>query len=475
MKKLDLTFAAIRVPVDAAMIILAGWTAYWIRISDTVTEYRPVLFDIDLSELTRVMFGVAMLWIFIFAINKLYSIGRRSILEEVTQVFYAVSTGMMVVFTAIFFSQEIFESRFIVLAAWVLAMIFIIIARILLRGLQRSMHSLGYGLENVIIIGTAEAAKPLMDEFQLKPSIGVNVLGRKANFDNETRSWVIRTKKKQGVDRIILADPDINRKNALALRAFCDQYHIGFFYTADLLEATTSRLRAHAIAGIPLFEVQKTSLIGWGRIYKRTFDIVFSIILIILTLPIQIVTVIILLFERQGGVMLNKLPNGKPFTRIGEGGKPFKFKKYRSMVKDAHKLRYDKEFISKHNIKDTRKGSPLSKFEKDPRITPYGRFMRAASIDEIPQFYNVLLGNMSLVGPRPHLPEEVDKYQPGQLKVLTIKPGITGMAQVSGRADLDFNDEVTLDIFYIENWTPWLDLAILVKTPIAVLKGIGAS
>ena len=101
--------------------------------------------------------------------------------------------------------------------------------------------------------------------------------------------------------------------------------------------------------------------------------------------------------------------------------------------------------------------------------------MRAASIDEIPQFYNVLLGNMSLVGPRPHLPEEVDKYQPGQLKVLTIKPGITGMAQVSGRADLDFNDEVTLDIFYIENWTPWLDLAILVKTPIAVLKGIGAS
>ncbi|NQV11757.1 sugar transferase [Candidatus Uhrbacteria bacterium] len=475
MKKLDLTFAAIRVPVDATMIILAGWTAYWIRISDTVTEYRPVLFNIDLAELTRVMFGVAIVWIFIFAINKLYSIGRRSILEEVTQVFYAVSTGMMVVFTVIFFSQEIFESRFIVLAAWVLAMILIISARIILRGLERTLHSFGYGLHTVIIIGTEGAAKPLMDEFQLKPSIGIKVLGRKAQFDSETRSWIIRTKKQIGVDRIILADPDISRNSALKLRAFCDQYHIAFFYTADLLETTTSKLRAHAIAGVPLFEVQRTSLTGWGRIYKRAFDIIFSLILIVLSLPIQIASVIILLLQREGGFMLNKLPNGKPFQRIGEGGEPFKFYKFRSMVKDAHKLRYDKDFITKNKIKDTRKRSPLSKFEKDPRITPYGRFMRAASIDEIPQFYNVLFGKMSLVGPRPHLPEEVDKYKPEQLKVLTVKPGITGMAQVSGRADLDFNDEVTLDIFYIENWTPWLDLAILVKTPIAVLKGIGAS
>jgi lipopolysaccharide/colanic/teichoic acid biosynthesis glycosyltransferase len=185
--------------------------------------------------------------------------------------------------------------------------------------------------------------------------------------------------------------------------------------------------------------------------------------------------VIILIAQRQGGFMLNKLPNGKPFMRIGEGGEPFQFKKYRSMIRDAHKLRYDKEFIESNKIRDTRKGSPLSKFEKDPRITPFGRFIRATSIDEIPQFYNVLFGQMSLVGPRPHLPEEVDKYKPEQLKVLTIKPGITGMAQVSGRADLDFDDEVTLDIFYIENWTPWIDIAILAKTPIAVLKGIGAS
>lgn len=474
MKKLDLTFAAVRVPVDVAMIILAGWTAYWIRISDLVTTYRPVLFGINLSELTRVIFSVAILWVFIFAINKLYSIGRQSIREEITRVFYSVSTGMMVVFTVIFFSQEIFDSRFIVLAAWLLAIVFVTIARLLLRVLQRSLHSLGYGMRNVIIIGSDETAKPIMNEFKLKPSLGVTVLDQRQSFDNETKSWILRTKKQIGVDEIILANPDASRKDALKLLAFCDQNHISFFYTADLLDAKTSKLRSHAIAGVPVFEVQKTPLDGWGRIYKRTFDIIFSIILIIISLPIQIVSVIILLLQHEGGFMLNKLPNGKPFLRIGEGGKPFKFYKFRSMIKDAHKLRYDKEFIAKHNIKDTREGSPLSKFEKDPRVTQYGHFMRATSIDEIPQFYNVLFGKMSLVGPRPHLPEEVDKYEPEQLKVLTIKPGITGMAQVSGRADLDFNDEVMLDIFYIENWTPWLDLAILFKTPIAVLKGIGA-
>ncbi|HQA63805.1 MAG TPA: sugar transferase [bacterium] len=138
------------------------------------------------------------------------------------------------------------------------------------------------------------------------------------------------------------------------------------------------------------------------------------------------------------------------------------------MVKDAHKYRFDEGFLN--HQKNLRAGTPMMKFEKDPRVTRVGRFIRRFSIDELPELFNVLAGKMSLVGPRPHEVEEVAKYQNHHRKVLTIRPGITGMAQVSGRSDLDFEEEIRLDTWYMENWSPKLDLMILFKTPVAVLR-----
>jgi lipopolysaccharide/colanic/teichoic acid biosynthesis glycosyltransferase len=139
------------------------------------------------------------------------------------------------------------------------------------------------------------------------------------------------------------------------------------------------------------------------------------------------------------------------------------------MVKDAHAFRFDPEFIKKYG--NMREGSPLFKLKDDPRVTPVGRIIRKFHMDELPELFLVLLGRMSLVGPRPHLPEEVAQYRPHQRKVLTIKPGITGPGQISGRADLDFDEEVRLDTAYIEHWSPWQDLVILLKTPLVALRG----
>ena len=136
------------------------------------------------------------------------------------------------------------------------------------------------------------------------------------------------------------------------------------------------------------------------------------------------------------------------------------------MYHDVHSLRYTDEYKEKN----TREEGPLVKIKDDPRITKVGKFIRRFSIDELPEFFLVFIGRMSLVGPRPHLPEEVSGYKKHHKKVLTIKPGITGMAQISGRSDLNFEDEVRLDSYYIENWSIWLDLYILLKTPWAVLK-----
>ena len=138
------------------------------------------------------------------------------------------------------------------------------------------------------------------------------------------------------------------------------------------------------------------------------------------------------------------------------------------MYDKVHNRRYE-ELASQN----TRNG-PLVKIENDPRITRVGRIIRRASLDEFAEFFLVFAGKMSLVGPRPHLPEEVAKYRPEWRKVFTIKPGITGLAQISGRADLDFEDEVRLDTYYIEHWSPWLDFLILIKTPWVVLTGKGA-
>jgi lipopolysaccharide/colanic/teichoic acid biosynthesis glycosyltransferase len=166
------------------------------------------------------------------------------------------------------------------------------------------------------------------------------------------------------------------------------------------------------------------------------------------------------------------LPGNKKTLRVGENNRPFHYFKFRSMVKDAHKLRFDPEFVKKYG--NLREGTPLFKLKDDPRVTPVGRFLRQYSLDEIPEFYLVLFGRMSLVGPRPHLPEEVAQYKSEYRKVLTVKPGVSGMAQISGRADLDFDEEVRLDIHYIEHWSPWLDLYILFKTPLVVLFRKGA-
>jgi lipopolysaccharide/colanic/teichoic acid biosynthesis glycosyltransferase len=141
------------------------------------------------------------------------------------------------------------------------------------------------------------------------------------------------------------------------------------------------------------------------------------------------------------------------------------------MVEGAHKLHNDPAFLKEYG--SHRKG-PLMKVKRDPRVTPVGRFLRAWSLDELPEFFLVLKGDMSLVGPRPHLPEEEERYKPHHRRVLDVKPGITGMAQISGRADLNFDEEVRLDTWYIENWNPALDFYILLKTPFVVLGRKGA-
>ena len=188
--------------------------------------------------------------------------------------------------------------------------------------------------------------------------------------------------------------------------------------------------------------------------------------LIIITGPIMALTALFIKIDSKGPVFFSRRDDDSPLYRVGQGGKLFHYLKFRSMSPKTDSLRYGE--LAEKNIRDD---GPMVKIEDDPRVTRVGRLIRRWSIDELAELFLVFRGYMSLVGPRPHLPEEVAKYEHHHKKVLTIKPGMTGLAQISGRSDLTFEEEVKLDTYYIENWSLLFDLSIFLRTPLAVLKG----
>jgi exopolysaccharide biosynthesis polyprenyl glycosylphosphotransferase len=469
MKRSELSFTLALVPIDFLALMAAAVTAFYARFLPIFTDIRPVIFDLNMQGYLKVVTPMVMVFILVFAFTGLYSVTRQSIAKETSRILLACSSSMALVFAISFFSRVLFESRFIAIAAWILAIVFVFVSRIGIRGLQRSLLTFGVGTHRVVIIGQTTAATALIKEFKTRKRLGFKVVSHHKAFTKALATQLRKLKREDRIDEIILADPEVSRVQTLELIAFSEQEHLGFRYSADLFTTAIGRSIIHTYAGIPVIEVRRTPLDGWGAIYKRIFDIVGSLILILIFSPIMIVTAIAIKIDSRGLILFRKLDNGEKFMRVGQGGKLFHYFKFRTMRPGSHMMRYHELAKS-----DTRKGTPLVKIQNDPRITRIGNFLRKFSIDELPELFLVLSGKMSLVGPRPHLPEEVDKYKPQQRKVLTVKPGITGMSQISGRADLDFDDEVRLDIHYIERWTPWLDLFILLKTPIVVIFRKGA-
>lgn len=468
MKKSELAFTAVLVPLDFLLVFAAAITAHSLRFR-TFAGVRPVMFEIPFAQYLAFSAGVAAAFVLCFALAGLYGAsGPRRIKTEVSRILLASSTAMMAVVALIFFRAELFPSRFIVLAAWIVAFLYVASGRVVVRFIQRLLFRAGIGIRRVVIVGGGDRTTSLLvQEFSKNPAMGYLVVKKTSAFDAAELEPLAKAR---GIDDIIVTDPTVDRETLARILAFAQSHHLAFRYSADLLATHAKNIEVGAIAGIPIVEIKGTRLDGWGRIFKRVFDIIVSFVLIVLTAPIMLLTAIAIKIDSAGPVLFTSLDDGSPVTRVGEAGRPFRYFKFRSMRPKTHNLRY-----GELSHLDTRADGPLVKLKDDPRITRVGKFIRKYSIDELPEFFLVLAGKMSLVGPRPHLPEEVAKYDSRQRRVLTVKPGITGMAQVSGRADLTFDEEVRLDTFYIENWSPWLDLAILLRTPLVVLARKGAS
>lgn len=465
----ELFFNVILVPVDYLMLILAGLLAYFLRFQ-TFAAIRPIVFELPFKEYLWALLLIALGWLLIFALAGLYTIGgRRKKFDEFKKILLASSAGFAAILTGLFFSRELFSSRFIILVAWLLAIILIAFGRLTVRAVEYLIHRCGLGNKKIIIIGDKDA-QIISSKIKDAPGLGYDIVGVFASFDAQTEKTI---KELLLADEIIFAKTEPLAEEVHQLIDFSDEHHIALRYSADLFATHAAKLEFDAIAGIPLMEIKRTRLDGWGRVYKRIFDIVGSLVLIIIFSPVLILAALAIVLETGFPTVFRN-------ERMGLHGKKFATLKFRSMYQkyciggqfthQKEALAFEEKLIAGRGIKE----GPVYKIKNDPRVTRVGRFLRRLSLDELPQLFNVLAGQMSLIGPRPHQPREVEKYEKHHRKVFNVRPGITGLAQISGRSDLGFEDEIKLDTFYIEHWSLKLDFIILLKTPFVVLFSYGA-
>ena len=471
-KRSELFFSAIQVPMDAAMLLLAALSAFLIRNIPEILALKPKLYNFPLDNYLSAVFLIIPLALLTYAMEGLYNIKvTRKFWQEAVKVFSATSIALVIIIVTIFLKREWFSSRFIILAAWGLTVMYVTIGRYVLQKIQKYLlQSRGIGVHRLLLIGRNGKMDRILKLIKHDKTLGYKIVGR---METASIRLVRDIKEAKGVDEIIVCDSSLTDSEQEKLIDYCAINNISYKFIPTTLQ--TAKFESGIFNGEPIIEIRHTPLEGWGKILKRTFDMISSSIFIIILSPLMTVVAFLIMLESffeniKGGPIIYKN------ERIGSDGKKFNVYKFRYMKwefctnpntpEGKRALEYEKELIKKLSIK---KG-PLYKIKNDPRKTKIGTIIERLSIDELPQFFNVFIGDMSMVGPRPHQEREVAKYNEYHRRLLTIKPGITGMAQVSGRSDLEFEDEYKLDVFYIENWSLWQDIQICLKTALVLFK-----
>jgi exopolysaccharide biosynthesis polyprenyl glycosylphosphotransferase len=374
--------------------------------------------------------------------------------------------------------EPIFPARLMMLYVLGAAFLLVIIGREILLFVKKRLLRQGKGVLRTLVIGSSEVMETVIEQLSGKTKSGYEVIavagpkkflptGGKIKRYEEVEEALDEIKR-QRIDAIIQTNLyEESAKNKAVLHA-AQTHHISYSFIPGEPEFYSGKNVVDVFLGYPMISVSQTPLIGWSVILKRAFDLG----VVIFTTPLW-GTVFVLL------ALMQKIFNSGPVffkqRRLGRYGKQFNFIKFRSMRPELSG-QSALEIFEKMGRRDlVREYEKNRKVENDPRIAGwFGKFLRATSLDEIPQILNVLRGDMSLVGPRPILPDELDFYKTRSPLLLSVKPGMTGLASVSGRSDLLFGERVKLELFYAQNWTFGLDIKILFKTVRVVVSGHGA-
>ena len=463
MKKTELIFNLFSIPMDAFAIAAAGVVSFYLRFNATEL-FGPVLFTLPFLDFVLIIAKAVPILLIIFALLGLYSQrGTRRFTYEFNRIIVGTSLATLFIVILFFFDQSLFPSRFIILVAWILSIVFLLSFRIILKLVQRALFSQGYGLHKLVLINGNGLEANIIRKVLAQHRYGYQIVGELQNTDR-LLTELEEISNSKTVDEIIQTDHTTTAAKNLELVTFARRKGLAFSFVPNLFEVQRNIIELSNLNGVPIISLKNTPLDGWGRVTKRILDIVISSACLIIVSPIFLILAILIKLDSPGPVVYGA-------TRVGRG-KNFSFYKLRSMFthlsvgekygkEDAEKLL--EELITSNA--ENRVG-PLHKIKNDPRVTRIGRFIRRTKLDEIPQFWNVLKGDMSMVGPRPHLPEQVESYKSVNGRVLSIKPGIFGLTQIAQTTwpTLPFEEEIRLDIYYIENWSVWLDITTLARS-----------
>jgi exopolysaccharide biosynthesis polyprenyl glycosylphosphotransferase len=427
---------------------------------------------VPLSAFLTVQVSLTLITILVFLAEGLYRGPRRpSWPNQFSIIVRGTIIAMAVLIIIVFIFRPYFFSRLIFAQAWVLMVVFLGLVRLLEDGLRGMLRRRGIGVVRLLLVGAGEVGRSIMQSLVAQPGLGYEVVGfvdddpEKLQDIGRFRALggtddIPRLVSERAVDEVIITLPWLSHGKVLAIMNHCQQRRVQVKVVPDLFQISMNQVDIDELNGIPLIGLREPSLQVTSQLVKRGIDILVSFASIIVLSPVLAATALAIVIDSPGSAVF-------PQTRVGQRGRTFTLYKFRSMRTGA-----DDEKEDLRRVTDT--NGVTFKLKADPRRTRVGRFIRRTSLDELPQFYNVLLGEMSLVGPRPAIPSEVEKYEDWHRKRLLVKPGLTGLWQVMGRSELPFEEMVMLDVFYIENWSLAMDLKILLRTIPSVLSGRGA-
>ncbi len=447
-------------------ILLISFTFYISYVIQNLNSRIP-----SLKSYTLICLFWGVITILFLNIHNLYRTERElSIPKEILLAWKAIIFSSLLVASIVFLLKVIIFSRLIFGINFILLCITLAGWRVVKRLMLRYLISRGYNNFNTLIIGAGRLGKELADEINRNRYLGLEIVGFLDDYkENGTQisgykvlgriSDFKKTVGQNFVDEVLITIPSEREKTAQIIKEG-SLLNTSVKIIPDQFELLTISLRNYNIGYIPVLEYADKKIHKTELLNKKIMDMVLSGIGLILLLPLFVVMWILIKIDSKGPVFYVS-------KRYGKKGKIFNFLKFRSMVINADALLLS---LKEKNEAD----EPIFKIKNDPRITKIGKFMRRYSLDELPQLWNVLRGDMSIVGPRPLPLGQVENSDLEQLKRLEIKPGITGLWQIHGRSDIPFHRLVKWDIWYIKNWSLWLDLVILTKTIPVVLKKKGA-
>ena len=433
--------------------------------------FRVPLFPIN--EYLFLLFLILPLWALLFYGAGFYRSHRTTpLVEEIWGALKVAFGGTAVLALLVYGLRLEFVSRFFLAVFGLVNFTFLATEKVALRLLSHFVRSRGLNFRTVLLVGTGQKSAQLGDFVEAHPHWGFRVIGY---LDDDNGGEIRRAGRWPCLGKVTDLEAVLMREVVDEVIFVIEKGRLGEYENA-LLVAERHGVRAHVsldifphvlarpileeLDGVAMLSFTTTPAKPLELVAKRGIDLALAVLFFLITLPVQAIAVLLIKLTSSGPVFFRQV-------RCGLNGRHFLLLKFRTMAAGAEERLHEVSHLNEMS-------PPVFKVSKDPRSTPVGRLLRRLSIDELPQLWNVILGDMSLVGPRPPLPEEVARYEPWQRRRLSMKPGLTCLWQVSGRNNLDFDRWMALDLKYIDTWSPMLDLKILLKTVPAVLSGRGA-